>query len=262
MSITSMAAPTAVNTAANAASSVTFTDRINRFNALNKQYIAANTLRFRTWFKAGHFSKVDAPMIVAGVVSTKPGYHLAIGFGELAAATVQQYAVGTVHAFNRMFGTGMWLIATTVGLVNKDAGKKLQNTSFAASSKIATAADTVNGGANLATAKTVAVMQQDSTVRIVTTGAGALTVAIMANVFTKGWVAKTISRIPSVGSPAASAVKGGKGTWIALGVIAVIGALYTVGRNEITKKGSLTVVQDDASGQVVDLPTEKFWKRA
>lgn len=262
MSTINMAAPTAAQTAVNAASSITFTDRINRFNALNKQYIAAGTLRFRSWFKAGHFSKVDAPMIVAGVVATKPGYHLAIGFGELAAATVQQYAVGTVHAFNRLFGTSMWLVVTTVGLINKDAGKKLQDKAFAASSQIANAADTVNDGVDTATSKTVEVMQQESTVRVVTTGAGVLSVAVMVNVFTKGWLVKTISRVPSVGSPVASALKGGKGTWIALGVIAVVGALYTIGRNEAAKKQTPPAVQADEIGQVVDMPTDKFWKRA
>lgn len=201
-------------------------------------------------------SIVDAAPFATGIVATQPGYHLTVGATELVASTGQAYITGTIHGFNKVFTPVMWVGAQAAAMFGDQARKDAVETVYQISQDIATFAEDVDRGLKAAVDTGVDVLRDDTTSKVVTTGSAVLTVGIIANGLTRGWLTRAIERVPSVGGGLASAFKGGKGTWAALGLLFVVGVGATIGRK--VYQDSLDESRVEVDGQQ-ELPIEEVY---
>lgn len=243
--------------AARPATTIDMKDKVNAFVSRNKSAASDAVLRAARSAKYGlrvlrPTSVATASPMVATVVATKPGYHLAVGVTELAANTGQAYVTETAHVINRLVGGMLWLASSVVGVFNARAKDAIRKASFAATGSSAKFIETVDHGMSEATRHVVSVLQEDSTVKVVTASSGAIAVGVLANSVTDGRLASFVGKAPTAGGALSAAIKGGKGTWIALGVALAAGTAYTVGAKAIA---AAKAEQAELPVIVVEAPT-------
>ena len=171
-----------------------------------------------------------ATLAAASILSTKTGYALAVGATELLAGAAASATIGVIHGANQVIGFSIWLASFPAGWVSKDAGDKVKKFGYDLTGEIAKFADTVLAGFNHITNRTVKVLNEPATQKMVMYSSLTIGIGVLANAISQGRIANAASSIPKVGKPLASVLRGGKATWIALGCVLAAAVGYSVGK--------------------------------
>lgn len=166
--------------------------------------------------------------IALGLASTRTGYHLLVGVGEIAVYATQYAVVETIHNVSRAVGAIGSITGTIVGLFSKKAGAAVKQWFLNATCKITDVAVNVNTGATKVTETTAALAHNESTAKFVARSAMVLFVLTIANNVFKGKVADWIAKVPRVGTLVSKTLTGGK-PGLALAAIFITGILFTLG---------------------------------
>jgi len=181
--------------------------------------------------------------IAMGLASTRSGYSMIIGVGEIALYATQYAIVEAVHSISRAAGTIGYGIGVIAGWASKSLGEKIKTKSQNLTCKVTEAANTIDTGATVLTTATVNIAQEETTVKFVNRTAATFSIIMAVNLLSRGRIAKLVTKLPRVGKVLATGMKGGKPTLIALGVIILAGVLFTIGTH-VAKGESITAVAE------------------
>ena len=238
------------NPAAEAKRNIDLAQKVNEFTKSKAQWAKTlmkhnivsktggwNMANLKTSAKAGGI----AP-IAMGLASTRTGYHLLVGVGEIALYASQYAMVETIHTVSRTVGQIGSLTGTVVGWFSKKAGQSIKDATINLTCKITDVAIKIDAGATKVTETTASLAHNETTVTFVTRSAATLSILTMINWLAKGKIATWITKIPRVGALIAKPLAGGTPGLVALGVIVVAGLMFTLGTKLVANEPLVTEV--------------------